>query len=277
MKFPTRLKETSGADPFALSLLKSAQQTRSIPPANRQRGARHAARLGALPLTGLAVGLFTKSVAAAFGTGFVGALLLVAASPSLRAGLSPAPVVAAQSVAPKQAAPNVERPTAPAPSGVDGAANTQARGEESAPQSTAAAMPLNALPARQVEPARTLGFARAAASSPPPASATSNRQRALTQPQNQPQKATGIAAELELVSAARKLLSTDPFSAQLLLDRHREAFPNGALSLEREVLSIEVLKQTGQRARAIARAREYLADPGNRFYAARLQRVIDDE
>jgi hypothetical protein len=263
MKPPLRLTESTDANPFARSLLSAARRTEPIQPANRARGARHAARLAALPLASLGVGLVSKTVAAAFGAGFAGALTLVAISPTLRARLGPVPVVATNNSVPTR----VTTSNVPASQPI-----SPPVGSDVTPQAESAAGSQVPKPSPEQ---RLASVAHASATTtviPAPSNLATTEQAPPVEGQG-----TGIAAELELVAAARERLASDPYTAQLLLDRHRELFPTGALAMEREILGFEVLERIGQRARAAAQAREFLAKPGNGFYASRLQRLIAEE
>lgn len=90
---------------------------------------------------------------------------------------------------------------------------------------------------------------------------------------NEPSRA-GIAAELELLLAARRRLANDASGALALLDRHRAEFPHGALAKERDVLAVEALSRMGQREAAREQANTLLEDSETGFYADRLEQLL---
>jgi len=246
MKPPLRWKDSAGADPVASALLRAGRRTEPMPAASRQRGARHAAALGLLPVA--SVGLWSKGVVAAFGVGFGGALALVSVSPALRAMLAPPEPLSAPIVvrAPARAAPSpVVAPLA--------AASAAA----SPPAATLDRPPAPRAPARGRLPVAAPEADAVVASS------------AGAEPGER-----GISAELELLLVARQRLASDAAGALLLLDRHRAAFPAGTLGMEREILTIDALARAGQREAARHKANALLAEPGNAFYADRLKQLL---
>lgn len=62
--------------------------------------------------------------------------------------------------------------------------------------------------------------------------------------------ASTLAAELALLDAAERIRGTDPEAALVRLDQHRQEFPTGALTPEREALRVEVLCALGRAPKA---------------------------
>jgi hypothetical protein len=84
-----------------------------------------------------------------------------------------------------------------------------------------------------------------------------------------------MTAEVQLLSRARLLVSSDPNRALDLLNRHARLFPGAALAMEREVLVIEALQHSGRAKEAADRARQLLAASPSALYAARLERMLE--
>lgn len=75
-----------------------------------------------------------------------------------------------------------------------------------------------------------------------------------------PEPTDSLAAELAIVSAARRALARgDGEGARAALARHAREFPEGALTEERSALEVLALCATGEHARAAAAARAFLA------------------
>jgi hypothetical protein len=69
-----------------------------------------------------------------------------------------------------------------------------------------------------------------------------------------------LGAEQALLDPARAALARgDGVAALARLDVHERRFPTGALSQEREAMSIRALVLTGRRDRAVARAASFRA------------------
>lgn len=67
-----------------------------------------------------------------------------------------------------------------------------------------------------------------------------------------------IPSELALIRQARGLAGTEPARALRVLGEHREHYPTGVLSQEREVIRIRALLASGRRTDAKATAARYL-------------------
>jgi hypothetical protein len=66
-------------------------------------------------------------------------------------------------------------------------------------------------------------------------------------------------SELALLGRVQGLLARDPDAALALLEEHRDSFPRGAFSEEREALAIDALRRLGRRVELRARAQAFLA------------------
>jgi len=140
-----------------------------------------------------------------------------------------------------------------------------------------AAPPLAASPPSEPPPA----LQQPAAPEPlPPALEPSNAPAPAAAPPSrsppaaaEPNSNNSLAAELEALDSARRALSAGNGGQALqLLDAHGRRFPRGRLRLEAEVLRIEALMQTGQRAAASARAKAFVKRYPNSVFVSRVQR-----
>jgi outer membrane protein assembly factor BamD (BamD/ComL family) len=78
-----------------------------------------------------------------------------------------------------------------------------------------------------------------------------------------------------MVLEARNLLrSGDPAGALRLLDGARTAFPDGALTQEREALNIEAIARSGQSDLASRRAEAFLRDYPKSPHASDVKRYV---
>ena len=143
-----------------------------------------------------------------------------------------------------------------------------------------AAPPLAASPPSEPPPA----LQQPAAPEPlPPALEPSNAPAPAAAPPSrsppaaaEPNSNNSLAAELEALDSARRALSAGNGGQALqLLDAHGRRFPRGRLRLEAEVLRIEALMQTGQRAAASARAKAFVKRYPNSVFVSRLQRFAE--
>lgn len=80
--------------------------------------------------------------------------------------------------------------------------------------------------------------------------------------------------EVRLIDAARRILVSDATAALSLLQQHRERFPQGALTEEREVLAVESLLGLGRRDEARVRATAFLADFPTSVQRRRLEAAL---
>jgi hypothetical protein len=240
-------------DPFARDLMRSALPTRRMPDTSRMRGSRRVARIASAPMVALGVGLLSKVAAGGFGLGVATAVAVVVGVPSIRTRLLP-------------------------PARVSIETSVSAAGP------TARVSPIAEPPARTIEPSIDTATPTPVSTPPRFAPRIASEPRALQSvPTESPPPPTsslaipverGISAEVGILLDARRKLETDPLQAIALLARHSGDFPAGELAMEREVLMIEALDRTGQRADAQRRAHELLARSPNAFYAARLKELI---
>ena len=88
------------------------------------------------------------------------------------------------------------------------------------------------------------------------------------------EEAADLSAEMRLLTDARRALRAhDPAVALSLLDQHRERFPAGALSAQREAYAILALRTLGHEADAERRLADFHAEhPGSTL----LTRVLSD-
>lgn len=68
-----------------------------------------------------------------------------------------------------------------------------------------------------------------------------------------------LTSETDLVLSARAQLKTNPALTLSLLEKHAVLYPNGMLTPEREVLTIEALRNLGRNADAEQRLVRFLA------------------
>jgi hypothetical protein len=86
-----------------------------------------------------------------------------------------------------------------------------------------------------------------------------------------------LRAELRLLEAAQAALRGNRANdAARLLDDYARRFPNGELRLEAELLGVDVSLARGDRARALASARELLGRPGAAQYRERLDALLNE-
>ncbi|MBN2193045.1 MAG: hypothetical protein JW751_09535 [Polyangiaceae bacterium] len=105
--------------------------------------------------------------------------------------------------------------------------------------------------------------------------------RAIRKPRPTPAPRTApsasIADELKSLDAARSALSAgNPAGALTRLDEHARRYPRGGLALEAEVLRIEALAQSGNRAAAATRARAFVARYPTSVFTPRVRRIAGE-
>jgi hypothetical protein len=88
---------------------------------------------------------------------------------------------------------------------------------------------------------------------------------------------SALAAELAALDIARSRLNAgDANGALLRLDEYTRAYPRGRLALEAEVLRIDALSRSGQRAAAAKRAATFLKRHPNSVLASRVRAYLGD-
>jgi len=120
-------------------------------------------------------------------------------------------------------------------------------------------VPAQTPPARDVEPAPKLQAPRAeprAAEAPPPASAEATGEVAHEAPKQRTQ-AAAKPSEAALLNQAQQALKSDPRRALELTRRHKQLYPQGSLSQEREVIAIEALARLDKTSSAHERAEAF--------------------
>lgn len=83
-------------------------------------------------------------------------------------------------------------------------------------------------------------------------------------------------AELVLLRRAKADARSAPAHALELVAEHEQRFPNGVLVEEREVIAIEALLASGQRAASEARAARFFARFPNSAHARRVHALLED-
>lgn len=226
---PTRLTDGSEAPEELRNLLSAARE--DVPSESQLK--RVATRLGPL-LGGAAVGTAAGAGAAASTSGATaGATGSVAVGVKVGAALVAAGLVGGGAL---WYAARSHSPAPPAPS------------HHAAPVK-ALAPPAKARPAPAPAPA----------ASPVPAKASPAPKVSPNPKKAEPATPTHKAApsEASLLQAAQSALKTDPHRALALAEEHRRLYPHGALSQEREVITIEALTRLGRTGEAHAKAKDF--------------------
>jgi TolA-binding protein len=130
-------------------------------------------------------------------------------------------------------------------------------------------------PAVAAAPAVRRDEAPADPAPPPPAVDNPSKKAGPTLASPATPEARRLADEIASLDRARGALGAgDPQKAIRELDRHSREFPRGALAPEAEVLRIESLLRTGQRARAASLARRFLERHGRGPHASRVRSLL---
>lgn len=96
-------------------------------------------------------------------------------------------------------------------------------------------------------------------------------------PSTKTARAASITEELQAIDAARSAVAAgDGARALKLLDDHARRFPRGRLHLEAEVLRIEALARSGNRAAATTRARAFVKRHPNSVFTPRVRRIAGE-
>jgi hypothetical protein len=83
-----------------------------------------------------------------------------------------------------------------------------------------------------------------------------------------------LTREAQLIESARRSLATDPTTTLLRVNDHRQAFPNGQLADEREVLAVDALRRLGRTAEARARGEALLRRDPSGLYGERVRSIL---
>jgi outer membrane protein assembly factor BamD (BamD/ComL family) len=85
-----------------------------------------------------------------------------------------------------------------------------------------------------------------------------------------------LDAEASLLAKVRSQLhSGDPHGALATLNQLQTAFPNGQLTQERDVLTVEVLAANGNTAAAKRKANAFIAAHRSSPHSAKLERFVE--
>lgn len=87
-------------------------------------------------------------------------------------------------------------------------------------------------------------------------------------------EASASWAEPELIERARKALGSDPRRALVLAQEHQRRYPGGTMGVEREVIVVEALARSGQRAEARRRAMAFEAQYPRSIHLPRVRAVL---
>jgi RNA polymerase sigma-70 factor (ECF subfamily) len=118
-------------------------------------------------------------------------------------------------------------------------------------------------PPSAAEPAPAAGPAPAAVASPKPVVTAA------------PSPNDTLASELALVARGRAELAADPASALRALEEHARRFPNGKLTIERELLALDALERLGRSSEARVRATRLLSRARGTIYEDRVRAHVD--
>lgn len=89
-----------------------------------------------------------------------------------------------------------------------------------------------------------------------------------------PEQRPSGTSEIELLRNARATLPVDPAEALAITERHRSAFPRGALAQEREILAITALVKLGRSDAATKRAEQFRSAYPKSAYLIQLERIL---
>lgn len=134
---------------------------------------------------------------------------------------------------------------------------TQSAGEPE--PATPAVVPVPAPPARDVQPAprpESAPSEPSAAEAAPPAS-MDEAGAAANEPPKQRAQVAAKPSEAALLNQAQQALKSDPRRALELTRRHKQLYPQGSLSQEREVIAIEALARLDKKSSAHERAEAF--------------------
>lgn len=81
-------------------------------------------------------------------------------------------------------------------------------------------------------------------------------------------------SETQLLGAAQASLASDPARALKLTAEHRQLFPSGAFTQEREVIEIDALYRLGRKAEADRRATQFVSRNPNSSYGRRVKELL---
>jgi outer membrane protein assembly factor BamD (BamD/ComL family) len=86
-----------------------------------------------------------------------------------------------------------------------------------------------------------------------------------------------LAEELALVDSARTMLASGDYAGAIrFVNKYESRFPRGAFTHEAEVVRIDAVVRSGQRAAAIAAAKRFVAAYPTSPHAPRMRALIGD-
>ncbi|HVH98287.1 MAG TPA: hypothetical protein VM869_06245, partial [Enhygromyxa sp.] len=139
--------------------------------------------------------------------------------------------------------------------------------------SDAAPQPVAAVEVREAVAEAALSESAAAVA---PSEDPANRQQSAPAHNQATKPDSTLAAELELVRAAKQLRADDPEASLAKLEMHRQRFPTGSLAPEREAMRVELLCRLGRRAAADEARSQFLEQHGNSPLRARVLASCDE-
>jgi hypothetical protein len=134
----------------------------------------------------------------------------------------------------------------------------------------------NAPASEEVRPSTTDTSDLAGAAEPSAPGDSPRASPPVTSKDRTPSQSASIS-EADLLGRAQASLRTDPARALSLADEHRREFPNGVLSQEREVLSIEALERLGKHQDAVARADRFMRSYPGSAHRSKVNAVVGRE
>jgi hypothetical protein len=90
-----------------------------------------------------------------------------------------------------------------------------------------------------------------------------------------PARESPSAGELALLARSQAALERDPRAALALAEEHRQHYPRGVFTEEREMLAIEALQKLRRKPDAVARARAFVALYPSSPHARRVRALLD--
>ncbi|HEX2880411.1 MAG TPA: hypothetical protein VHO25_12840 [Polyangiaceae bacterium] len=223
--------------------------------------AKTAAKL--LPLVGAgALGVLATSSAAKASVG-AGKAWWVA---SVVAGsVAVAGVAVVTSVPSENKAPVVMQPPAPAPAPAMPKVVAVPQVDEAPPEIA---------PVPEVVAPRSAPKAQLRTAAPPPPGAAESTTVPAPAAPAAVAPAPAMPSESQLLGAAQSSLASDPARALKLTAEHRQLFPGGAFTQEREVIEIDALYRLGRKAEAERRATQFIARNPGSSYARRVKELM---
>lgn len=99
--------------------------------------------------------------------------------------------------------------------------------------------------------------------------------KASRRPRKSDANSASLADELALLQRARRILLKDPARALTLAEQHARDYPRGVIAEERELLAVQALLATDQRAAAERRARRFERVHPSSVHAHRMHVLLE--